>query len=483
MDLDPLDRLITVSKRYPMQPALVENRGSVSYSTFVEHLAKIAHLITGAPSSHPKVLIHLPQGYDAYASMFATLMAGGYYSCSNFSLPLERQLDQIRLFDPDVVVTSRDELIRIRAALGSNAITILPGETLPEKMLMAPRKAHDLAYVMFTSGSSGKPKGVMIRRGGLANYTNWAIESMQVSVGDRWSQHPNISFDLSVLDIYGALCAGATLYPISDAKERLFLGKFIKQHQLTIWNSVPSVVSLMAQSGQLTPENMQSVRMMTFCGEPLFREHLDRIFEANPKVLVHNTYGPTEATVSCTLIRLNRENYLSACGNSVALGEPISGMDLKLANGASPDEGEIILTGIQVAAGYWQDQATTAAKFHKNTFRTGDWGERRNGNLYFVERIDNQVKVRGHRVELDGINAAIRGMGIGNCATIQVGEALHCFLEVAPSTDMVQLKESLAKKLTTYEMPNFFHSVDCLPRNANDKVDTLKLKAMVLEAT
>jgi len=347
-------------------------------------------------------------------------------------------------------------------------------------------KPHELAYVIFTSGSTGKPKGVMIPRKGLAHYTDWAIREMDVVPEDRWSQHPNIAFDLSVLDIYGALCGGATLYPVTSGKDKLLPASFIKRHQLTIWDSVPSVIDLMLKARQVKTENFASLRLLTFCGEPLYARHLDAIFSANESVLVHNTYGPTEATVSCTLIRLTAESYKSACGSSVALGHPIDGMEIELL-GEESDEGELVLSGEQLAVGYWQNEAETKKAFvsidlngeKRRAYRTGDWVIRKDGEYYFSCRIDNQVKVRGNRVELNEIDATIFELGFGNACTVFVNDQLHSFIETIDLPELFEFKKKLAEYLPDYEIPDFIHATDRLPVNANDKVDRLALVALI----
>ena len=133
---------------------------------------------------------------------------------------------------------------------------------------------------------------------------------MKITTKDRWSQYPNIGFDLSVLDIYGCLCFGATLYPITDEKDLLFPSRFIKKNKLTIWNSVPSTIDVMSTDEFWKKGILSSLRLLTFCGEPLLQSHLDKaFFFIHPKAKVQNTYGPTEATVSCTATILTKKNF------------------------------------------------------------------------------------------------------------------------------------------------------------------------------
>jgi D-alanine--poly(phosphoribitol) ligase subunit 1 len=467
----------------PDHPAVVQDTGPVSYGEIGSLTARIAASIS-AISEKPRVLIYLPKGTDAYASMFATLMAGGYYSPINMDAPVHRHVEILRQFCPDVILSTKKLVLDLPIAdVGSKLVDVdnLSSDELGESLA-----AHELAYVFFTSGSTGQPKGVMIPRTGLSHYTEWALNNMCVSPEDRWSQHPNIAFDLSVLDIYGALCGGATLYPLTSKKDKLLPADFIRRNQLTIWNSVPSVIDLMIKARQVTKDNFASLRLFSFCGEPLYSRHLDAIFCANDRVLVHNTYGPTEATVSCTLVRLTAGDYMDVCGSNVALGQPIPGMEVILMGGSS-DEGELVIFGEQLALGYWQNESETAKAFislsvegvARRAYRTGDWVTKRDGEYYFAGRIDSQVKIRGNRVELDEIDSTIFKLGYGNSCTVFVNNQLHSFIETKRLPELLEFKEGLSRHLPEYEIPAYIHAIECFPLNSNDKIDRLKLAELV----
>jgi D-alanine--poly(phosphoribitol) ligase subunit 1 len=480
---DPVESFMETVRLYPNHAAVVQDMSSVSYGEIGSVAARIAASISNI-CEKPKVLIYLPKGADAYAAMFATLMAGGYYSPINMDAPVNRHLEILRQFCPDVVVSTKKLLSDLPVA--DKAIAFVDIDKLSSDELAEPLAAHELAYVMFTSGSTGQPKGVMIPRTGLAHYTEWVLNSMVISPEDRWSQHPNIAFDLSVLDIYGALCGGATLYPLISKKDKLIPADFIRRNQLTIWNSVPSVIDLMMKARHVTKEYFASLRLLTFCGEPLYPKHLDAIFCANNRVLVHNTYGPTEATVSCTLICLTESNYKDGCGSSVALGHPISGMGMMLMGGSS-DEGELVILGEQLALGYWKNEAETAKSFisvsventERRAYRTGDWVRKRDGQYYFAGRIDSQVKIRGNRVELDEIDLAIFHLGYGNSCTVFVNNQLHSFIQTKRLPALVKFKKALAGYLPEYEIPDHIHAIEHFPVNSNDKIDRLKLGELI----
>ena len=457
--------------------AVVEDCRQITYGELGVLVKKIAAEIEKY-GAQPRVVIYLHQGYDAYAAMIATLLAGGYYTPIKMGAPLQRHLDVFSEFQPDIVISTKD--LSDSLMLTNKDIALIDIECLGSDLLEKHVKSHDLAYVIFTSGSTGKPKGVMIPCDALNHYVEWAINAMKITDKDRWSQHPNIAFDLSVLDIYGALCGGATLYPLTSNKDRLLPAIFIKKNQLTIWNSVPSVIDLMIRARQVKKENFNSLRLLTFCGEPLLFRHVQAIFAANKDAVVNNTYGPTEATVSCTLISLNVDNYHQYCERSVALGTPIPGMKIELINGISPDEGEIVLIGPQLARGYWNNETETLSSFITmqngiSAYRTGDWVVRYKGQLYFRERLDNQVKVRGNRVELDEIDSVLIDIGYKNVCTIFVDGNLYCFIETIQVLDQSNLRSILKSKLPDYEIPTAVYAIDSFPRNANDKIDKKEL--------
>ncbi len=483
--LDLVAQFMENASKQPAHPAVVEDTGSVTYEELARMVSRIAAAIA-VVCEQPRVLIYLPKGAAAYAAMLATMKAGGVYAPVNLDAPVHRNVEILKQFRPHVIVSTTATLeILETAGKGSTLVDI---DNLTAEELDDPRPGSKLAYVMFTSGTTGKPKGVMIPHTALASYTEWALAAMSPSPEDKWSQHPNIAFDISALDIYGALCSGATLYPVISAKDKLLPAQFIRRHQLTIWTSVPSIVDLMVKARQATTQNFASLRLLSFCGEPLFQKHLDAVFDANESVVVHNTYGPTEATISCTLLRMTKSTYRQYCNNSVAIGQPIQGMDFVF-DGGSDEEGELLLLGRQLAVGYWENAAETEQVFMsisvegdvRRAYRTGDWVAKRSGEYFFVSRIDSQVKIRGNRVELDGIDSAIFELGFGNSCTVHVNDELHSFLETEHLPDLVQFRQTLSNRLLEYELPAHIYAIEFLPRSANDKIDRNQLAERVKE--
>jgi len=479
--VDPVAALLGRAGDRPEDPAVVQGGLTVTYGAFAERVMWLAGAFARAGEA-PKVLIDLPQGADAYAAMFAALMAGGTYCPVNREAPAAAQERVFRAFAPSVVAT--DAATGRRPWMeGAVLVDVAGCDASP---LPAPREPAEAAYVMFTSGSTGIPKGVVVPSAGLAHYCDWAA-AFEAGPGDRWSQHPNIAFDLSVLDIYGALTRGASLHPPAGPADRLMPGALARRERLTIWNSVPTAIDLVVEARQATAETFASVRMASFCGEPLRGRHLRALFEARPDMRVQNTYGPTEATVSCTEVALDAADFEALCRPVASLGAAIPGMELHLIDGPDADHGEIAIAGPQVALGYLGDPARTARSFpvvdlpdgrRLRVYRTGDLARREEGLLYFEGRADRQVKITGHRIELGEIDAAVERLSGAPAASVVVNDRIVTFLATAEGADSAALRARLRDALPAYAVPTSIVPLAEFPRTPNDKVDFEALTAM-----
>jgi D-alanine--poly(phosphoribitol) ligase subunit 1 len=479
---DAVDLFLSRAKAAPGASAIVTSAASVSYGALERRVRAFAAVFAERPA--PKVLIALPQSVDAYACMLASGLAGGFYTPLNMTSPPEKMRRISAQLEPDIVVGAPEIFDRLAVPV---ARRVDPASLDEARRLEGAGTRHDLAYVLFTSGSTGEPKGVMIPRAALAHYAHW-LGTLGIGPGDRVSQHANIAFDLSVFDIYGALCHGAALHPLDVEGDRLMPARFVKRHGITVWSSTPSAIGAMMRARQVTAANLASVRLFSFCGEPLLKEHVDALFAAVPAAAVQNTYGPTEATVSMTELRLDAKSYAGHCAASVALGEPIRGMDLVLAGGPSADEGEIVIVGPQLARGYWRDPEKTAKSFRAVSaenprlgYFTGDWAWRRGGDLFFRERVDFQVKVRGHRIELDEVAAAIRDCGHAVTCVFKRGESLAAIVEAQAPFDEAALRARLQTKLEPHAIPERIVAVKEIPLTENGKLDRRQAEALMEE--
>jgi D-alanine--poly(phosphoribitol) ligase subunit 1 len=460
----------------------LQGERQTSYGALKRMVSHFAQLFA-VSAREPRVVICAPQCAETYAAMFASLMAGGFYVPLNDKAGANRIKTALSEINPDVIVGDSATLEKLQGF--SSDVTLINLNTVFDAydVGIVQRPPHRLAYIMFTSGSTGTPKGAMISQDALNHYIDWAVDAMELHQDDRLSQHPNIGFDLSVLDIYGALCSGAALVPLNDPLDRLFPARAIRKHGITVWNSVPSVMGIMLTSGDLTAKNVSSLRLISFCGEPLLLQHLEGIFDVLPDIIVHNTYGPTEATVSCTLLRLTKQNFRHHAKSSMGFGEAIEGMSLTIEGGQ--DEGELLIAGVQLADGYWNDPDRTALSFFskddgglsRRYYRSGDFVEKIEAGLFFKERRDHQVKIKGYRIELNEISSQIRRFGHLYAETIVDGQAIICFVEGEKDGQKhAALLDQLELSLEVYMQPQHILYIKTFPRNTNDKIDMAALR-------
>jgi D-alanine--poly(phosphoribitol) ligase subunit 1 len=440
----------------------------------------------------PKVLVAVRQSEYAYAAMFGTLLAGGTFCPINVDGPEHRNIHILQAFMPDVLLFDSycPRIILDESPAVTHRIDVhqLPRAELTNE----PRESSEVAYVVFTSGSTGQPKGVKAARKAVSFVVNSEQQFYRVQTGDRWSQYSNIGYDMGIMDALQSLCHGATLIPITGRRHRVMPAKAIKENQITIWQSVPSVLELMIKAKQVSLDLLASLRLMIFCGEPLFPYQLEILFKACPELTVFNAYGTTETTGFNMLNRLTKENFRDSCASStVAIGSEVQGWTLELCGEGAPDEGEIVVIGDNLSLGYWRDEEQTRAAFRqwklgseiKRAYHTGDYGRRIGSNLYCQGRLDRQVKIRGERIELDEIDHLLRQAGYSAAFSIVYAGEVYSFVECDTYVDEAQVRTQLQKELPLHGMPKIIRQITSLPRNANGKFDRHELERLASGGT
>ncbi|MEL3946989.1 MULTISPECIES: amino acid adenylation domain-containing protein [Streptomyces] len=360
-------------------------------------------------------------------------------------------------------------------------------------VLLPPLDRDDLAAILYTSGSTGTPKGVRISYRNLACFIRWAREELDVGPGDVFAGHASFNFDLSTFDLFTALSAGAGLWIVPDGQARDVgaLAAGIRDHGVSVWYSVPSVLRLLTVSGALTPDTARGLRYVLFAGEVFPIPHLRALSEQlAPGTALYNLYGPTETNV-CTYHQVRPEDLERH--EPVPIGTPLPGAKLTVVDTdgralTGPDAfGELVVEGDCVTPGYWRGDAGPAAAGHREgRHATGDLVShdvRHGAALVYRGRRDRMVKLAGHRVELGEIEAAVlRHPGIAHAAVVADTEgpdttiALYFTLNgETPRPGLIELKQHCARHLPRYMLPRTATCLDELPHNANGKTDYRRL--------
>lgn len=511
---------------HPDRPALAIGEHTVSYAELRRSAASIAAtLFAHRGDQGPPLTAVLGQRTESgFAGILGALMSGhGYvpmlpsFPPGRVALMIERSQTRALLVDvggmkilPQVLAAVPQPLLvvlldaettdiddELRAAAGPHRL--LGRSDLVDAAAWQPPTVapDDIAYLLFTSGSTGQPKGVMVAHRNIARFLDVVIERYGLGPEDRFSHMFDVTFDLSLFDLFGAWAVGGCLCCPTIA-ERLLPANYVVDSKLTVWFSVPSTALLMKEMQTLSPGTFESLRWSLFCGEALPVPVADAWAAAADRSVVENLYGPTELTLACTLFRWDEAGRAATTGDVVPIGEPFPGMryrvvDDALAEVAPGQTGELTMTGPQRALGYWNDPERTGQSFvvlpgqDELYYRTGDLVRRpsREGEpITFLGRIDSQIKLRGYRVELGEIEAALREAGQLDVAVVLGwplaasggAQGVVAFINDA-SVDTNALLDTVAERLPKYMVPRRIEVVERFPLNDNGKIDRKALRA------
>ncbi len=506
--------------RFADRPALEVDDRVLSYrELMVRATALGATLERHTPELGPPLTaVFAYRSATAFAGVLAALLRGHGYVPLNRTFPPQRTRGMLERSGCRAVIADRDsagQLDEVLEGLDTPLLIVLPDhDEVDELRRRWPAHtvlgAHELeqsdefapatvepdaiAYLLFTSGSTGIPKGVMVSHRNVVQFVDVMVDRYAIDENDRFSQTFDMTFDLSAFDMFVAWERGACVCCLPPA-DTIKPGKFIQDHRLTVWFSVPSVGLFMKRLGMLKPDRYPTLRWSLFCGEPLPMEIAAAWADAAPNSIVENLYGPTEVTIACTLYRWDPQRSPGECHHGVVpIGAPYPGTGVLVAGAdlrevAPGGEGELLLTGPQVSLGYWEDPEKTAAAFvvppgrEQVHYRTGDLVRRPAGEgpITYVGRIDHQVKVNGHRVELGEIEATLRELaGFDGVVALgwprtQAGAAAITAFVAGVGVDPEALRAAVADRLPEYMVPRHVHVIDEIPLNANGKFDRAAL--------
>lgn len=513
------DLITCQAQRGPDRTAIVSGADRWTYGALDAESNRIARVLFEAGCRRgDRVATLMPKSPLTVAALIGIYKAGAVYVPLDPSSPPARLVKIVDscesrwLLAGGIDETRLDELLReSRSAHVSVGCLQRNGETWPNAAftledvagaspapMPCPVTSEDPAHILFTSGSTGMPKGVVITHANVLRFVEWATGYFGMDASDRVSSHPPLHFDLSFFDLFGTFAVGAELHLIPPELNLLpnKLAALMRASGLTQWFSVPSVLTYLARFETIQQGDFPALKRLLWCGEVLPTPTLIHWMSRLPHVQFTNLYGPTETTIASSYYTV------PACPQDplapIPIGRPCAGEELfVLDESRRPVEpgrtGDLYIGGAGLSPGYWHDPLRTSQVFvahpgrpGERMYKTGDLARLGDdGLVYFLGRTDTQIKSRGYRIELGEIEAALSAIGgVREGAVVALdtagfeGSTICCAYVPASGLGVTPqaLRRALGERLPPYMLPARWLALDQFPRNANGKIDRVKLK-------
>lgn len=506
----------------PDRTAVEDGDRSLTYAELEIRANQVANLLADlGVSKGDRVGLYLDKSLESVVGIYGIMKCGAAY------VPLDPRAPAARLAyiaadcDLRVLVSGAEKAVSwgellehgapLEAIVVANAADLGPDVALTGVKLLTARDIeaqnatapvirtgeHDLAYILYTSGSTGNPKGVMLSHLNALAFVRWTVERFEVGPEDRLSNHAPLHFDLSVFDLFAAAAAGAAvvLVPPELSVFPVQIRDFIQQKRITIWYSVPSLLSMLTLRGGLEGGEFRSLRTILFAGEVFPTKYLRQLMALLPHVGFFNLYGPTETNV-CTYFPVTA--LPGPATEPVPIGRAIDGVEVFAITDqgrvAGPGEdGELYVRGPTVMHGYWGDTERTnralvhdpVGRRHRDlVYRTGDLvRQRANGDYRLLGRRDHQIKSRGYRIELGDIECALYAHpSVVECTVVAVPDPLvtnrlRAYVVARDGLNEQDAIRFCAERIPSYMIPEQIEFRESLPKTSTGKIDRQALSA------
>ena len=487
------------AESFPNKLALVDGLKSLTYENYLIASEKVAYSLRTYRKKPIAVLME--KGADAVVAFLGVAMSGNFYCVIDSKMP-EKRIDLIfETLQPTLIIHDRKNAKKAEAWLIPKLCIedIMRIEVDRDSVLLTENRTidTDILYVLFTSGSTGIPKGVIITHRSVIDYTEWASETFKFCPEDKFGNQAPLYFDNSVLDIYSTLRNGSTLYIIPQT---LFafpirLLEYLRENEINTIFWVPTVLCRCANLGLLDKCNIDCVKKVLFAGEVMPARQLNMWIRRLPESLFANLYGPTEITVDCTYFIVNRPIQDD---EPVPIGYACTNTDIIVLNESNllveaNEKGELCVRGTSLSLGYYNNSEKTDSVFIQNPlnplyseliYRTGDivhYNEK--GELIYDGRKDSQVKHTGHRIELGEIETVCSSHEkVLSCCCLHRSDIDKLYLFYVGEIDEDSLRRYLSSILPSYMIPNIYDNIDHMPVNMNGKIDRLILRERMTES-
>ena len=513
------------AQRRPAAVAIVASGQAMTYGGLEQSANRLARLLTAAGCNRgDRVAFAIPKSPAAITAILGILKADCIHVPIDSASPAPRVAKLVKSSEPRFILgtaASADLLEGLfsQHGLGDSIRVGWMDDSAPEtesctstfawsdteaysgESPPSQNSAGDAAHILFTSGSTGDPKGVVITHANVIQFVQWATRYFGMTDSDRVSCHPPLHFDLATFDIFGSFAVGAQLHLVPADLSLLpnKLAQFIRGSELTQWFSVPSLLNYMAAFDAVKVNDFSTLRRVLWCGEVFPTPALIYWMTRLPHVKFTNLYGPTETTIASSYYSV--PSCPTKTTEPIPIGTACAGEELLVLDDdrrpvRAGEVGNLYIGGVGLSPGYWRDAAKTDSAFfaygmNQRIYKTGDLARvGDDGLVYFVGRADTQIKSRGYRIELGEVEVALNTFEeLKECAVISIPTEgfetnLICCAFVAQDgvpLNAPEIRNKLGTLLPAYMLPSRWMKFEQLPKNANGKTDRRKLQSLFAE--
>lgn len=478
---------------FPNKIAFEEEHRSITYLQFQESAKKIGNSILGEGIRNGKIAIYLDKGINCLIAMFGALYSGSLYCVLDTKSPIERTSVILQTLSPDLIITDALNADNIKECADVRCRVVLINETegqnINESLLttvLAAKIDTDPAYILFTSGSTGVPKGTVVSHRAVISYIESVVTAFKLDSTIIFGSQTPFYFSMSVLDIFVTIVRGGTLVIIPKMffSFPVKLIEFMNMHKVNTIYWVPTALSIVANRDTFSAICPKFLMKILFAGEVMPVKQLNYWIRYLPECLFANLYGPTEITDTGTYYIVNRTFQDD---QSLPIGKPFENSAVMLLNAkdelvTGDEEGEICFRGSFLGCGYYDNWDKTSQVFCQNPlnthypeyiYRTGDIGKYNEfGEILYISRKDFQIKRMGYRIELGEIESNAAAIPeVHNCVCIYDSETMQIVMYYVGSINEERVKELLQEKVVKYMQPDQIVKINSIPINANGKYD------------
>ena len=483
MAVSPIERIDAWSRAQPARLAHVSGTQTLTYGDLKTRSDAVASRLSALlPDDRSPVAIEGHKEPEMLVAFLGCIKAGHPYVPLDSSLPRQRIAGIVAASGARYTLTS--DLTRELAAQP-------PGHAQSR-----PLSLSDPFYIIFTSGSTGTPKGVPITLGCVEDFSDWMEEEQRFGQAETFLNQVPFSFDVSILDTYLSLVTGGTMFSITreHIANPIRLYQALEESGVSVWTSTPTFVHMCLAERRFSQDMLPRLRRFFLAGETLAPAMVGQLLDRFPHADVWNMYGPTEATVVTTSVRVDRDMLQRYPSVPIGFPKRRTRMEIVDPEGrpVEPGErGEIVISGPNVSPGYLNSPDASERAFvlldGAHTYRTGDAGHITDGLLFFDGRIDNQIKLHGYRIELGDVETHLSALpGVRDAVVLPMTrngriEALQAFVVLTQRPDGSDfdisnaLRTGLAERLPAHMLPRKFRFLDAFPMTVNGKADRRRL--------